>query len=178
MLTELTHERLLARILPQREDARLAVVYWLYDSSCARPGNDGYVGVAFKHRLSSRLNEHRRSRFVDKQFEVKILLEDHVNSCFLYEWTLRPHANIGWNLAPGGARGSKLGAPKSALTRKKIGDANRGRARPDLSERNRVTNRERYKHEVTCPHCGRCGRGPTMLRYHFSNCRSAKVVMP
>lgn len=26
--------------------------------------------------------------------------------------------------------------------------------------------------EVTCPHCGRSGRGPNMSRYHFNNCKT------
>lgn len=163
---------LLSRTLPSKDDDRPAVVYWLHDETCSCPGDDGYVGVAYKHRLPHRLNEHRRSkRFAGRSFEVTILLEDHVNSCYLYEFVMRPLPNMGWNVAQGGARGSSCGLPMRDTTKRKIGDANRGRARPDLTERNRVTNRERFKNDVVCPTCKLVGRGPTMLRYHFKNCR-------
>lgn len=165
-------ESVVKNVLPSRDDDRPALVYWLYDETCVRPGEDGYVGVAYVHRFRDRLNEHRRSkRFKERQFKVMILREDHVNSCYLYEFTLRPHAMIGWNIAAGGARGSKIGVPKSEATKLKIGVANQGRKRPDLSERNRKMNAERNKSAVTCPHCGLVGRGPGMLGYHFDNCK-------
>jgi len=165
-------DRLIGRILPTRDDNRPAVVYWLHDESCTRPGDDGYVGVAYRHRFSSRINEHKRSdRFADGKFDVTLLFEGELNLCFLYEFILRSNPDVGWNVAVGGARGSKCGMPRTAETKRKIGDANRGRKRPDLSARNAVMNSERYKHDVMCPHCSLVGRGPTMLRYHFKNCR-------
>lgn len=165
-------DKLLKYVLPTTDDLRPTVVYWLHDESCTRPGTDGYVGVAYKHRLPSRINEHKRSsRFQDRKFSVTVLLESDPCACFLYEWVLRPNPGVGWNVAIGGARGSKFGTPRSAVTKQKIGDANRGRKRPDLSRRNQVMNRERYRHDVTCPHCALTGRGPTMLRYHFKNCK-------
>jgi hypothetical protein len=128
--------------------------------------------------LPHRLNEHRRfKRFAGRQFQVTFLLEDHLNSCYLYEFVLRSEPRIGWNIARGGARGSRCGIPQADATRRKIGDANRGRRRPDLSARNRATNRERYHHDVTCPYCLRVGRGPTMLRYHFQNCRHRELCL-
>jgi hypothetical protein len=164
-------ERLLRFILPPRDDDRPAVVYWLHDESCIRPGYDGYVGVTYKHRLASRLNEHKRSkRFKGRKFAVMILLEDHVNSCYLYEFVLRPTPHIGWNVAMGGARGSKCGIPKNDVTKRKIGNANRGRKRPDLSERNRL-NKGQHFSDVTCPYCHLVGSGPNMKRYHFENCK-------
>lgn len=172
-MSKLSIERLLKRILPTRDDDRPAVVYWLHDGTCVRPGDHGYVGVAYKHRLRSRINEHKRSeRFNGKKFDVMILLEDHPNSCYTYEFVLRPAPMMGWNVAVGGARGSKNGVPHRDVTKRKIGDANRGRKRPDLSARNAATNGERFKHDVTCPHCELTGCGPTMLRYHFKNCRN------
>ena len=169
----------LRRVFPQNVDARPAIVYWLHDDTCQRPGWDGYVGVAFQHRLAGRLNEHRRSeRFKHVLFRATILLEDHVDTCYLYEFVLRPTAGIGWNVAPGGARGNRLGIPCSQVTRKKIAAANSGRKRPDLSQRNSSANRKRFLNVVVCPHCSRSGRGPTMLRYHFKNCKFAPSREP
>jgi len=168
----MNYDRLIKFIFPAIDDIRPAVVYWIYDATCTRPGDDGYVGVALKHRFASRILEHKRSkRFLGREFDVKVLLEDELNTCFLYEFTLRPQPNMGWNIAMGGARGSKCGTPKSEVTKRKIGDANRGRKRPDLSLRNAEMNRARYAHDVVCPHCSLKGRGPTMMRYHFKNCK-------
>lgn len=168
---------MLDRILPPRDDDRPAVVYWLHDETCFRPGWDGYVGVAFAHRLNQRITEHRRSKkFRNRKFEVRVLLEDHLNLCYTYEFVLRPSSRIGWNVAVGGARGSLCGIRHTDSSKKKIGDSNRGRKRPDLSERNRKMNVERYRDAVICPHCSRTGRGPTMLRYHFTNCKERQSL--
>jgi hypothetical protein len=162
--------QLLKYVLPSKDDDRPAVVYWLHDASCNRPGYDGYVGVAYVHRLAARINEHRRSaRFKGQEFKVTILSEDHVNSCYLYEFVLRPIPNIGWNRAHGGARGFTGGVPQRVETKLKIGDGNRGRKRPDLSARNTLMNKKRPA--VTCPHCNKTGRGPGMLQWHFKNCK-------
>jgi len=172
-------DRLIRYVLPSSNDRRLAIVYWIYDETCTRPGDDGYVGVAYKHRFASRINEHKRSvRFRGRKFDVKVLLEAELTTCFLYEFVLRPQPNIGWNIAIGGARGSKCGTPRSEVTKRKIGDANRGRKRPDLSIRNASMNRARYAHNVTCPHCSLVGRGPTMMRYHFRNCKKYRELYP
>ena len=39
-----------------------------------------------------------------------------------------------------------------------------GKKAPKLSDANRI--------ERTCPHCGKIGKGPGMLRYHFDRCGS------
>lgn len=80
------------------------------------------------------------------------------------------HTQIwGWNKA-GGARGHRIGMPMSAETKNKISSANTGNKRPDLSKRNALTNSSRFQNLV-CPHCGKNGSGPTMMRYHFKNCK-------
>jgi len=48
------------------------------------------------------------------------------------------------------------GKPVSAETRKKLSEAGTGRKQKPL----------------TCPHCNKEGRGSSMLRWHFDNCRS------
>lgn len=30
--------------------------------------------------------------------------------------------------------------------------------------------------QVTCPHCGKTGNKPTMLRWHFDNCKKSPKV--
>lgn len=127
----------LDRILPANRDDREHVVYWITDETCVRPGWDGYIGVTLTERYHSRSLEHRRSkRFRGKKIDIRILARGYAETCYCYEAVLRPHANIGWNIAPGGARGHKLGIPRSVETKRKIGAANRGNSRPDLAARN------------------------------------------
>jgi hypothetical protein len=101
---------------------------------------------------------------------MTILSKGFSETCYIYEAVLRPHANIGWNIAAGGARGNKSGIPKSDETKRKIGAANRGNKRPDLALRNK----ERSGPAPTrvCPHCQKIGGGPNMTRYHFDNCKN------
>lgn len=155
------------RIFPSKSDDREHVVYWIHDESCIRPGWDGYVGVTVREK-ARRLEHLRSGRFPEKS-KVTILARGFAETCYLYEATLRPHANIGWNIAPGGARGNKSGIPKSAETKAKIGAANKGNTRPDLAERNKTCGLRMPIR--TCPHCSLTGRGPNMTRYHFNNCK-------
>ena len=41
-----------------------------------------------------------------------------------------------------------------------------------------VTNKGHTYPEVTCPHCGKVGRGGNMTRFHFANCKSLSVYIP
>lgn len=163
----------LRKALPSSSVNAEHVVYWLYDSTCQRPNEDGYVGVTHTSRLHSRILEHRRSNRFPENFEVKVLATGYPETCYLYEFVLRPKAHIAWNRACGGARGAFLDRSHSTETKAKIGASNKGKKRPDLSERNRLTNSTRFKN-LECPHCGKKGSGPTMHRYHFKNCKKVK----
>jgi hypothetical protein len=77
-------------------------------------------------------------------------------------------------------------------TRKKMSEKRKGRVSPNKGKKltqeqiERITNRlkgrslsedhkqklrkPRNQKEVTCPKCGKCGKGPNMTRYHFDNC--------
>ena len=159
----------LRKALPHDQvDNSTHYVYWLYDDTCVRPGWDGYIGVT--RDPEKRLYEHSRSKRHPPGFKMMIMIEGFRETCFLYEFTLRPHARIGWNIAPGGAQGFHFGIPRSEETKKKIGDGNRGNIRPDLTALNKSLNHNRFK-DLTCPHCGKFGSGPTMMRYHFKNCK-------
>lgn len=166
--TKEQYAKWMRRVLPSNCDDREHVVYWLYNETCTNPGWDGYIGVTLREK--ARFLEHKRSSVFSKDIKIKILLRGYAESCYMYEAILRPHAKIGWNIAAGGARGNKSGIPKSEETKKKIGDGNRGNLRPDLSTLNRSLNSKRFK-DLTCPYCSKFGNGPTMMRYHFNNCK-------
>ena len=101
---------------------------------------------------------------------MTVLMLENAEACYIYEHCLRPIPNVGWNIAAGGARGNKLGIPRSEETKTKIGNANRGNKRPDLSLLNKKLNKAKFSN-LLCPHCDKLGSGPTMYRYHFDNCK-------
>jgi hypothetical protein len=74
-------------------------------------------------------------------------------------------------------------------TKKKIGEANKGKIRSDefkkqisehrkgkyvFSERRNIGISRAYTIKKCCPHCGLEGSGPAMLRWHFENCKKRK----
>ena len=164
----------LRKALPSSSVNAEHTVYWLYDSTCQRPNEDGYVGVTHTSRLDTRILEHRRSKRFPDNFEFRILIEGYPETCYMYEFIMRPHKHIGWNRACGGARGALLDRSHSEETKAKIGASNKGKKRPDLSERNRMSVGIKRKSR-TCPHCNKEGSGPNMTRYHFDNCKKAKL---
>lgn len=125
------------RILPKISTDEPCVVYWIYDDTCTRPENDGYVGVTTLKRLSARTLEHKRSGKLNVSRKIKTLIESNIEACYMFEAVLRPYPNMGWNRCAGGARGHKIGIPKDLQTRIKIGASNSGNIRKDLSDRNR-----------------------------------------
>lgn len=159
----------LKRTLPNASDEREHIVYWIFDSGCSSPLSEGYVGVTV--RPKARSLEHLRSGRFPCDAQIKTLMLGYAETCYSYEAILRPFPNMGWNIASGGARGNISGIPKCAETRRKIGNANRGNKRPDLSERNKTCRDRMFPR--TCPHCNLTGRGPNMTRYHFLNCKKA-----
>lgn len=57
--------------------------------------------------------------------------------------------------------------------RRKQGDSLRERYRndPDLRKKVGDASRGKKKEVVLCPHCGKAGGKPAMVRYHFENCK-------
>jgi len=84
-------------------------VYHIKDSSSK---TEGYVGVTKESKgISKRFREHINSkakvgvmiRSLNLSLEdVDILLHDDISICYELEKELRPHQNIGWNVASGG----------------------------------------------------------------------------
>ena len=67
---------------------------------------------------------------------------------------------------------SAKGKPKSEEHRKKLSEVNKGKI---ISEEHRKKIRDalcgKKQKSFTCPHCGKNGRGSSMLRWHFDKCR-------
>lgn len=95
------------------------VVYWLFDERCICPWRHGYVGIS--RRWKFRLRQHVATR--DRLFEWKILFEGTSVDCLNLEAVLRPAFGIGWNVAPGGAKGGGSNAPKTEAHKLKIQSA-------------------------------------------------------
>lgn len=157
----------LNRIIGQNSVAENHVVYWLYDDSCRSSVDEGYVGVTKETRFKTRMLEHKRHR---KNFNYRILFTyDCSEYAYVMEYTLRPHSNIGWNIAPGGAKGRSFGIPKTQETKDKIGAGNKGNARNDLSEFNR--RQKGVKRPIKkCIHCCKTGSDNSIARFHLDNC--------
>ena len=147
--------------LPSNQVDEEHVVYWLYDDTCKRLIDDGYVGVTSKRRFEQRMKEHRKVR---GEFKVKILLEGWAETCYLHEAILRPYPHIGWNKATGGAKGRELNKSHSEETKQKIGKGNTGKKRPDLALRNKITN---YKfQDLYCIYCKKLATVSSLKRSH------------
>lgn len=98
-----------------------ACVYWIHLAEHTDFTKEGYVGVTSKEggaevRFKEHLTESRRkgyaryhiARAIKKYGEtnifVKTLMIGTDEYCYQMEFKLRPEANIGWNMAPGGQR--------------------------------------------------------------------------
>lgn len=170
-----TREEWMSRVLPSVSTDEECHTYWIYDEECLRPEDHGYIGVATVKRFAARCCEHCRSKRFPTDSKIRIIFTGNIEGAYLYEAVLRPYPNMGWNKAAGGARGHRIGMPMSAETKNKISSANTGNKRPDLSKRNALTNSSRFQNLV-CPHCGKNGSGPTMMRYHFKNCKRSEKL--
>jgi len=96
-----------------------SVVYWIHTPNQANITTQGYVGIT-KNDVKARFTAHkgairnnRKNNQIYKTlaneqhliFEV-VLIADNRDYCHYIERLLRPNANIGWNVAPGGRDGS------------------------------------------------------------------------
>lgn len=172
LLSDSEYQKYIKAVLPSHSSDEEHIVYWLYDETCKHMLYDGYVGVTTVSRQNARFLEHKRSKRFSPNVQMKILQVNNAEACYMYENCLRPYPNISWNIAIGGARGNISGIPFTEERKAKIGSANRGNKRKDLSEYNKKHNSSKFK-DLTCPHCSKFGSGPTMMRYHFKNCKKA-----
>ena len=103
-------------------------LYWIHRSIHTDPLSEGYIGIT--KDIDSRSMYHRNSKYrVGKAMRkyndvvVDILKENMTLSEVLtLEISYRPFANLGWNIAPGGAGGVGTLKPNDN-TRKKMSDA-------------------------------------------------------
>jgi len=68
---------------------------------------------------------------------------------------------------------ASLGKPKSDAHKKRLSEVNIGKTTSDET-RNKLSAAHKGKKQkpLTCPHCGKDGRGSAMIQWHFDNCRS------
>lgn len=65
-----------------------------------------------------------------------------------------------------------FGKSRNDETKRKSSLANRGQKRSEETKyKMSIKAKERSSKSIICPHCGKEGKGPTMQKWHFSNCR-------
>jgi hypothetical protein len=97
------------------------LVYWLYDDTCRNYREDGCVGATRASRIFQRLNQHRKSKRIPKDFRYEIIFRGPQKAALAFEAQLRPRPYIGWNIGVGGFAngGGGKGIPKSSEHREK-----------------------------------------------------------
>jgi hypothetical protein len=70
---------------------------------------------------------------------------------------------------PSPMKGKKKG-PLSEETKKKLSVANKGYVASE-DTRQKISEAMRKVAPKTCPHCGKSGKGSSMTRFHFDNCK-------
>ena len=177
-----------------------AVVYWVHYLEHTDPNTQGYIGVStqLQKRILTHL---QRSPHVGNRIKagavVTILHEvDSLTEAAVIEFNYRPTEHVGWNINKGGdvppnkagkvitgnqtligeqrteeqkrasAKHSERMKGRTPWNKGKQGlqvPWNKGVSSPHLKE---IANTKRI-----CPHCGREGKGSSMLRWHFDNCK-------
>jgi len=96
-----------------------ASLYWIHLPEHTDPASEGYLGVTnnFQARLKKHLNDilnnkHKNIHLTNAANKYgwdnllkEVILTDIEHNCYLKENELRPHINIGWNIATGGHKG-------------------------------------------------------------------------
>ena len=85
----------------------MSFLYWIHNKEHTDVCSQGYVGVATDWPRRVRQHRHKfKSIWQDVQMEK--LVEADSKYCYDLEKKLRPHRNIGWNLAAGGYRNNVM----------------------------------------------------------------------
>lgn len=92
----------------------MVVVYWIRRTDHTNPNVEGYVGVSKNLRI--RLQDHQREKWFCKENFVVDIIQSFENEeeAYLYEETLRPVCNVGWNINKGGIKppvNTRVGVP-------------------------------------------------------------------
>lgn len=181
-------------------------MYSLYQIS-TQPGHGplldhGYIGITKNPELRfsqhgwrrKKSNAHLRNALSKYKDQVKfvVLAEglDFEAACLLEEM-LRPHENMGWNIARGGSiPPNPKGKARSAEYRANIAKAKSGSKNPmfgkklEFSDQHRanlskaMTGIKRIELQgkprpvIVCPYCSVSGGLGAMNRWHFDKCRN------
>lgn len=180
---------------------KLAVVYWIHYSHHVNPFTEGYIGISTQ--LHKRLYAHTKSQHVGNRLRkgavVSILHENiTLEVASEIERNYRPAKRIGWNVCEGGGvPPSKKGIvnPSNILVGEKRTEAqkassrehskrmkgripwNKGKAGSQKAWNKGIPNpsmKVMASIERECPHCGKLGKGSSMLRWHFDKCKYRK----
>lgn len=121
----------------------MAEVYWVHLPQHTDMFTQGYVGVTSK-TAKERFAGHRREAESRKEYEryhfsrainkygadnliVDTIVIASASYCYDLEFKLRPEANIGWNMAPGGQRPIRNPESYGEQWRNKLRDCNLGK---------------------------------------------------
>jgi hypothetical protein len=150
--------------------------------------NTGYIGISKNPELRfaqhqwqrSKTNKHLHNAFkkYGNQIKIRVLISNIEKefACFIEE-ELRPHENIGWNIAKGGGfPPNPVGKVRSEEYRKNISKAKTGNKNPMFGKRAFFSESHRKKLSesvpvLTCPHCGKSSKTNGMKRWHFDRCK-------
>lgn len=91
---------------------------------------------------SRRFKDHKRSGRVPSNTFLTILFEGTREECFSLEHKLRPTKSIGWNNAPGGSHGWRIGFKHSRKTRRKLKSAWTSSRKEEASKKRKETNQK------------------------------------
>lgn len=171
-------------------------IYWIHLPEHQDILSEGYVGIS--NNPSKRLKSHRtrsNNPHLSNCFKkypnivMDVLIEAEESFCKEIEEKLRPSKNIGWNIEKGGGKPPVLighthnngrtpwnkGITTGSIPEeiKLIRYAN---VRKPRSEHQKTIVSEKMKGidkpRVICPHCGKTGGKPAMIRFHFDNCKN------
>lgn len=153
----------------------------------------GYVGIS-KNPVERIKQHHRQPNrmlrgILDSRCDVEceLISMGADQEILRMEEYLRPHRDIGWNIAKGGGKppvGSHSGCLHSDNTKKRISEAKKGKCggvnHPLFGKKHKLESRvkqskakmgKRFSRNITtCNHCGKSGGSNMMFRYHHDNC--------
>ena len=177
------------------------LVYWIHYREHTDPYSDGYIGVTnnLDRRLYEHSSKHSKCHHVKNRLNngaiVSILhYVDTLSEALELEEKYRPVDNIGWNICKGGSYPPNQ-TGKIFDTNRLVGE-DRTEAQKSASKLHsqrmknntpwnaglkgsqiawnkgkKLPNPNANQNESTCPHCGKTGKGSSMMRWHFSNCK-------
>ena len=60
---------------------------------------------------------------------------------------------------------------KKRLSEQRLGIPKSDKQRQEISDRQKISDKNTFRHTVKCPHCSKEGQKPNMIRWHFENCK-------